>query len=622
MVFSTDQIPDELNECIDIQESETGKKLASWSFNQSNFQSFRDDTMNGFNVSANSSPDCVWGINSVAVNLFDKSHLLTVQNSEKAFAVPRFTIEGWINYDKDPCMTDDMGGQAKIFDFNKITTGIREGYSFFLMPGGVLAMSMADKYGSYWNVCTSAETLLPGHWYHVAGTYDGEKMRVYINGKLTGEVYHTGGYPLPHGNAHIGCQIRTDGSVNSCFFGKIDELSFYDYPLCQEAVFDIFNSSKPDGYDSSKWFQNERGLVAEYFDDIEMTNCIIKKIVPQIDFNWGGKPPVSEITDNNYAVRWSGFIQPVYSGKYKFYLNADSPAKVWINNELIIDGAIKSDIILTAGQSYTIKIEYQHKDGDAYVSLKWSNYDVPLDLVPQERLLLTNLDNHGGKDAGLNGTGNGLKGEYFNNTDLAGSFISRLDPEICFDWENGSPDPHIYSDNFSVRWTGKIEPRFTGKYAFHTITDDGVRLWIDNKLIIDEWKGIPMQEHSGTIQLEASKKYNITMEYYERGIRAGAILEWSSSQQKREVVPKSQLYCDEPVATATIPPATPTPIVNFDISSADFDGDGIITVSDFIMVAKSFNTIRGDGIYKEKYDLNSDGAINMADIMIMIQYFR
>jgi hypothetical protein len=727
VVCTAELIPEQFDPCLVTPESQEGKKLASWSFNQSDSEYFKDETGNGFNVKATSAAASVSGINGQAVNLSTKSHLLTVENSEKAFAVPYFTIEGWINFDKDPCITDDVGGQAKIIDFNTICEGVREGYSFFLMPGGALAMAMPDKWGSYWNVCSSNEKLLPGHWYHVAGTYDGKIMRIFINGILVSETEHSGGYPLPTGNVHIGCQIRKDNSVNSCFFGKIDELGVYDYALSQGALKEIFDSSKPSDYDPQSWLKNERGLTAEYFSDFDMTNCVHKKIVPNIDFKWGEQPPVSEITDNSYAVRWSGFIQPVYSGMYNFKVNSDSPVKVWVNNRLILDKDLDSGIILTAGQSYPVKIEYRHTNGNAYISLAWSNYDVPPDIIPQDRLLIS--ESNGTYPPETNGSGNGLKGEYFNNTDFTGSSLTRLDPRICFDWTGYSPDSSIRSNDFSARWTGMIEPRYTGTYTFHAITDDGVRLWVNDKLIIDEWKGIPMQEHRGTIDLEAWKKYNIKMEYYEGIVRAGAILEWSSDSQKREVIPQSQLYCDKFIETTPIPSPTWTiippepwispPKVNvtpvpaatpaaeysnpqckvygnilppeglekggfmisvqgknlniitqsdssgyfeiplttdklpvsiritkplyilkyFDIT--DLDGDKEITsdgsnikmfysdftesrtlnMGDIMKIAVVFNTTRESERYQERYDINSDGAINMLDIFIFASCF-
>jgi endoglucanase len=97
-------------------------------------------------------------------------------------------------------------------------------------------------------------------------------------------------------------------------------------------------------------------------------------------------------------------------------------------------------------------------------------------------------------------------------------------------------------DTFSVRWTGQIQPKYTEEYAFKTTSDDGVRLWINGKLVIDHWKDQPALPHSGKINLEAGKKYDVRLEYYDNAGAASAKLAWASANQKLEIVPQSQLY--------------------------------------------------------------------------------
>jgi len=98
------------------------------------------------------------------------------------------------------------------------------------------------------------------------------------------------------------------------------------------------------------------------------------------------------------------------------------------------------------------------------------------------------------------------------------------------------------TDMFSARWEGFIRPRYSEQYTIHVISDDGVRVWIDNDLLIDQWKDQPPTEHSAKVQLEAGRKYPIRVEYYERTGGATLQLAWSSPSQAREVVPASQLY--------------------------------------------------------------------------------
>src|SRR5205823_14123676 len=89
------------------------------------------------------------------------------------------------------------------------------------------------------------------------------------------------------------------------------------------------------------------------------------------------------------------------------------------------------------------------------------------------------------------GTGTGLLGEYFNDPNNGTHFVTyvggRLDATVDFDWASGAPVPGATADNFSVRWTGRVQPPISGSYTFTTIADDGVRLWVNGQLLIDNW---------------------------------------------------------------------------------------------------------------------------------------
>jgi hypothetical protein len=135
----------------------------------------------------------------------------------------------------------------------------------------------------------------------------------------------------------------------------------------------------------------------------------------------------------------------------------------------------------------------------------------------------------------------GLKGQYYPSIDFSGSPLERVDSTINFDWAKGSPDPQLPSDRFSVRWTGFIEPKYSETYTFYSVSDDGFRLYVDNKLVIDDWSNHAPRERSGKIALTAGKSTPIKVEYYENTGGAVAKLLWSSSTQAKQVVPSEQL---------------------------------------------------------------------------------
>ncbi len=117
-------------------------------------------------------------------------------------------------------------------------------------------------------------------------------------------------------------------------------------------------------------------------------------------------------------------------------------------------------------------------------------------------------------------------GDYFNNQTLSGSpTLTRVDPSINFDWGNGSPDPSIPSDHFSARWI-RTDTFTAGSYQFSVIADDGVRLYIDNNLVIDKWIDQSPTTYTVSQSLSAGT-HTIKMEYYENG--GGAVAKLSIS---------------------------------------------------------------------------------------------
>lgn len=142
---------------------------------------------------------------------------------------------------------------------------------------------------------------------------------------------------------------------------------------------------------------------------------------------------------------------------------------------------------------------------------------------------------------GIEGTGTGLTGIYYNGSNFENEVTTRVDETVNFDWGAGSPNDSIGINDFSVKWTGQIQPRYSDTYTFYLTSNNGSRLWIDNQLVIDNWNFL-VTELSGTISLSAGQKYNLKLEYFEGTGAANCKMEWASSLQSREIIPKSQLY--------------------------------------------------------------------------------
>ena len=154
--------------------------------------------------------------------------------------------------------------------------------------------------------------------------------------------------------------------------------------------------------------------------------------------------------------------------------------------------------------------------------------------------------------------GDGLRAEYFNGTNLANKVQERIDPRIDFNWGEHSPAPGISNENYSVRWSGQIQPRFSEGYTFHLNTDNGRRLWINGQLIIDQWTNDWDVEYAGSMDLVAGQRYDIVVEYFNALGGGSATLEWSSASQGREVIPTGVLFSGKNVnelpSAANLPP--------------------------------------------------------------------
>ncbi len=147
----------------------------------------------------------------------------------------------------------------------------------------------------------------------------------------------------------------------------------------------------------------------------------------------------------------------------------------------------------------------------------------------------------------------GLKGNYYRGVSLQGEpVMSRIDSGIKMDWGYTSPtttaiaqgilsaDRKIDNDNFSVRWTGQLLAPVSGEYKLGVTSDDGCRLYVDGKKIIDGWSKHAMEAFVADITLEEGKRYDITIEYYEESQHAGIHFVWVQPESGK---PPNADYC-------------------------------------------------------------------------------
>jgi len=179
----------------------------------------------------------------------------------------------------------------------------------------------------------------------------------------------------------------------------------------------------------------------------------------------------------------------------------------------------------------------------------------------------------------------GLQGDYYDDKDLSSLALTRIDPVVDFEWGTGSPAPGIDNNTFSARWTGRVKPLFSETYTFYTVTDDGVRLWVDGQLLVDRWVDQSPKEWSGTIDLQAGVPYDLEMEYYENQGGAVARILWSSSSQLKEVIPESRLLAPlGPPAVHVLAPADGATIAG-DTAHVSYSAGGDLSEVDHITLS-------------------------------------
>ena len=273
---------------------------------------------------------------------------------------------------------------------------------------------------------------------------------------------------------------------------------------------------------------------------------------PGININWGFDSPEDGTVNKDYfSARWTRnqYLEP---GRYRFTASGDDGVRVWVDDQMLIDGWLNqvfttyTGYIDVDGGSVPIRVEYYDNQHHAMVSVNWTR-------VP-------------GSETAVVGTnwsppGSGWRGEYYNNTLFAGPpNLVRTDPEINFDWALESPAPaNIVDDRFAVRWTNSINLA-PGRYRFTTTSDDGVRLWINDELRIDQWHSQTSLSHSTDLELSGTSTSSVAvkLEYYDEIGLAEARLTWerldvpSAGQPTIQSATSGSMPGLENVPTATV----------------------------------------------------------------------
>ena len=130
---------------------------------------------------------------------------------------------------------------------------------------------------------------------------------------------------------------------------------------------------------------------------------------------------------------------------------------------------------------------------------------------------------------------------YFPNLRMQGVPVLRYLSTVDLNPGTAAPVPGIPADFFGVRIEGTVTPAFTQTYTFRTSASGGVRLWVNGRLVVDDWFEHAVEQHSGSIALAAEIPANLVLEFFDAEAAASVLLQWQSASQPWQTVPVSRL---------------------------------------------------------------------------------
>jgi hypothetical protein len=260
---------------------------------------------------------------------------------------------------------------------------------------------------------------------------------------------------------------------------------------------------------------------AEYFDNQTLDGWPHHTQTDQwIGFDWGTDGPAGLASDH-FSIRWTRPWWLSYDGIFQFCAMVDDGVRIRLDDVLVLDEWHGSDSITYCGSQYKVlkgehevSVEYYEDGGDAKIYMWWeeveSHAPAFVAVVPPLRPAVSTPSLATVAPAPFDG----WYGEYFGNRTLSGRpDQARVDPWIGFEWGLASPFSETDGEWFSVRWrrSGWFDD---GHYRFCATSDDGVRIWVDGDLVLDEWHDSNGLSYCGTRYMTKGA-HQVHVEYYE-----------------------------------------------------------------------------------------------------------
>ncbi|NQX14216.1 CotH kinase family protein [Microbacteriaceae bacterium VKM Ac-2855] len=231
----------------------------------------------------------------------------------------------------------------------------------------------------------------------------------------------------------------------------------------------------------------------------------------------------------NWSVRWGTVITPTESGTFTFHTDSTTSdgVRVWVGDSLVIDDWTGSKLVndatvdLTAGTAVKLRVEFFDAGGDAKLSLAWKTpSSSTLTRLPAD--VMTN-------GVTSPGSATGISADWFKTRDLSGAALMTAASAVLVDAPS-APQPGFPTGKWSVRFTGTVLPSTSGTFVFHSDTSaaDGVRVWVGDTLVIDDWAGTK-RVNEGTIPLTGGTAIPFRVEFFDAAYEAKLAVGWKSS---------------------------------------------------------------------------------------------
>ena len=280
------------------------------------------------------------------------------------------------------------------------------------------------------------------------------------------------------------------------------------------------------------------GWYAEFFDNQTLSGSpIYTWNDPWIGHDWGAGAPAYGLSSERFSVRWTRSLEIWNEGTYHFCAMADDGVRIEVDNVLVLDewhanggtAYCGSQYVLAQG-THQIEVEYYDGGGNALIYVWWEEVEpsgpyAPVVIPAPVTTPIRSVSDDAPAPF------DGWYGEYFGNRSLSGQPDHvRLDPWIGFNWGPWAPFYGMTRENFSIRWRRSVHFE-QDDYSFCAMSDDGVHIWVDDTLVVDEWHDDIGNVHCGTHRVTEGV-HQVYVEYYDNRDVAFIYVWWEEASSR------------------------------------------------------------------------------------------